>query len=427
MTSMNEQIGTGMLHRAYALATTVAAPLIAAGLLIFKRGRTRFRERLGSWGAISGTPWWFHGASVGEVQGLSSILRLLKQDKPSEQVLLTCTSPTGIERGVGLADFTRLIPIDAPCLVRRALRAVNPKQFVIAETELWPELMRQALLRKIPISIVNGRISDYTESWYFRLHSLFWPLVSQCRLICVPDQQQRERFVSLGAAPERVHVTGHTKYDTTPKFAAHDARQSCRAALFSGLSDRSRILVLGSLRPGEESYWFDACAAAWTAGQDLRLVVVPRHQEKFSFFAARLADYAIDFCRKSQLAAGEPATGKALLVDTMGELEGCYAAADLAFIGATLVDVGGHNPLEPAMYGVPVVVGPYISVIRGIVEELRGTQGVVEVSTSEQVSNVIARLFSSSDDLVQVGAQGKLVWQRHLGSAQRVLRLLEGA
>lgn len=426
MSSQSERTGTGMLGKAYAIATTLAAPFVAAGLLAFRRGRARFSERLGSWGTIPGTPWWFHGASVGEVQGLSPILCLLKQEKPAEKVLLTCTSPTGLERGSSLADFTRLIPIDAPFLVRRALRAVTAKQFVIAETELWPELMRQALMQRVPISIVNGRISDYTEGWYSRLEALFWPLVSQCRLICVPDEQQRERFVALGAPPERVHVTGHTKYDVAPTFAAQDARERRRTSLFSGLSSSSRILVLGSVRPDEERWWLDACAEAWSAGHDLRLVVVPRHQEKFSIFASRLKGRSIDFVKRSELGAGEPARGRVLLVDAMGELEGCYAAADLAFVGATLVDVGGHNPLEPAMYGVPVVVGPHIAVIRGIVEELRSSRGIIEVSTAPEISGMLRQLFSGSAELAEVGARGKAVWQRHLGSAQRVLRLLEG-
>ena len=426
MSSQSKRTGTGMLAKAYAIATTLAAPVVATGLLAFRRGRVRFRERLGGWGSIPGAPWWFHGASVGEVQGLSPVLRLLKQEKPAEQVLLTCTSPTGLERGNSLADFTRLMPIDAPFLVRRALRAVTPKHFVIAETELWPELMRQALEQKVPISIVNGRISDYTERWYSRFGALFWPIVSQCSLICVPDEQQRERFVALGAPPERVHVTGHTKYDVAPRFSAQDARERCRASLFGGLSASSRILVLGSVRPDEEPWWLDACAEAWSAGHDLRLVVVPRHQEKFSLFASRLKARSIEFVRWSELGPGEPARGRVILVDAMGELEGCYAAADLAFVGATLVDVGGHNPLEPAMYGVPVVVGPHIAVIRGIVEELRSWRGVIEVSSAQEISGVVRRMFSGSGELAETGARGKAVWQRHLGSAQRVLRLLEG-
>lgn len=425
MSSQSKQTGTGMLASAYAIATTLAAPIVATGLLAFRRGRVRFRERLGGWGAMPGTPWWFHGASVGEVQGLSPILRLLRQEKPADKVLLTCTSPTGLERGSNLADFTRLIPIDAPFLVRRALRAVTPKQFVIAETELWPELMRQTLEQKVPISIVNGRISDYTEGWYSRFGGLFWPLVSQCSLICVPDEQQRERFVALGAPAERVHVTGHTKYDVAPRFSAQDARERCRASLFGDLSASSRILVLGSVRPDEEPWWLDACAEAWSAGHDLRLVVVPRHQEKFSLFASRLKRRSINFVRWSELESGEPARGRVILVDAMGELEGCYAAADLAFVGATLVDVGGHNPLEPAMYGVPVVVGPHIAVIRGIVEELRSSRGVIEVSNAQDISGVVRQMFSGSGELAETGARGKAVWQRHLGSAQRVLRLLE--
>lgn len=415
-----------MLHKAYAIAATVATPFVAAGLLAFRRGRIRYSERLGRWGEIPGTPWWFHGASVGEVQGLSPVLRLFRERFSSEQILLTGTSPTGLERGAALADWTRLVPIDSPLLVRRALRSVRPKQFVVAETELWPELMREALARKIPLSIVNARISDYTQAWYARLGSLFRPIISECRLICVPDEQQRDRYIALGATPDRVHVTGHTKYDVEPKFPGSEKGAECKEALFCGLSEHSRILVLGSVRPEEETWWFAACEEAWRKGLDLRLVVVPRHQERFSYFASALSARGIPFERRSEMSPGEATSEKVLLVDQMGKLEACYAAADLAFVGATLVDVGGHNPLEPAMYGVPVVVGPHISVIRNIVGELTQAQGVFQVSSAVHIHDLIQRLFAGSSGLAEVGAHGQRVWERHRGAAERVLRLLVG-
>ncbi len=413
-----------MLDKAYSFATTLAVPLVAIGLLASKRGRARYAERFGSWGEISGSPWWFHGASVGEVQGLSPVLRLLRERLPSEQILLSGTSPTGLERGSPLVDWTRLAPLDSPLLVRRAFRAFHPAQLVIAETELWPELMRQALARRVPVSIVNARISEYTKAWYSRLGSLFRPILSECRLVCVPDEQQRERFIALGVRPERVHVTGHSKYDVEPRFAGAAERSRQRASLFGDLTEASRILVLGSARPGEEHGWIAASQEAWKNGSDLRLVIVPRHQERFDYFASVLSQAAVQFSRTSQLPSGMPALGKVLMVDQMGALESCYAAADLAFVGATLVDVGGHNPFEPAMYAVPVVVGPHVAVIRHLVDELRQADAICEVTGAADMVKLVQRLFLDPGELRQAGERGQQVWMRHRGAAGRVLEHL---
>lgn len=415
-----------MLHSIYRIAGGLALPGVAVGLLASRRGRARYGERFGSWQEVPGAPWWFHGASVGEVQGLLPLLRLIRERHPSEKILLTGTSVTGLERGAAAADYTRILPIDSLPLVARAMSRVSPSRLVISETELWPELLAQALARGIPLSIINGRISGYTLAWYRRLRPMFAPIISRCSSICVPDEEQRERYLEMGAIPERLFVTGHTKYDSEPRHPGDAKRGEIRSRLFSGLGDSSRILILGSVRPEEERWWLDACEQAWGQGQDLRLVVAPRHQEKTSYFIEKLRERGMPFMSWSERIAGTEGSARVLLLDTMGLLEEAYAGADLAFVGATLVDIGGHNPLEPAMYAVPVCVGPYISVIRTIVEEMEEASGIQRVFSAQDISRAVQRLMSGDPAQREIGRAGQQVWQRHRGAAARVLEQLVG-
>ena len=411
-----------MLHSIYRIAGGFVLPGVALGLLASRRGRARYGERFGGWETVPGSPWWFHGASVGEVQGLLPLLRLVRERYPGERLLLTGTSVTGLERGAGAVDYTRIIPIDSPPLVRRAVSRVSPSRLIISETELWPELLAQVMSRGVPTAIVNGRISDYTMTWYRRLRSIFAPLISRCSVICVPDEEQRARYLEMGAVPERLVVTGHTKYDSEPRHAGDARRVELRVKFFSSSTDRSRILVLGSVRPEEEGWWMDACQRAWSQGQDLRLIVAPRHQEKVGYFIQKLMERGVPFGLWSERASTPSAPERVLLLDTMGLLEEAYAAADLAFVGATLVDIGGHNPLEPAMYGVPVCVGPHIAVIRTIVEEMEGVGGILRVSSTQDIERVVQQLTKSDSALRETGHAGQQVWQRHRGAAERVLQ-----
>jgi 3-deoxy-D-manno-octulosonic-acid transferase len=427
MESQRKQTDIGMLHKVYRVATCLAIPGVALGLLTSKRGRARYGERFGRWSIVEGTPWWFHGASVGEVQGLIPLLKRMREELPTERILLTGTSVTGLERGAPLVDDTRLIPLDSHPLVARALKNVSPARFIISETELWPELISQVQSSGVPVSIVNGRISDYTFAWYRRLRSLFGALIEGCATICVPDTEQEARFLSMGARPSSVLVTGHTKYDSEPRCGAGDQREALRQRFFPGVDARTAVLVLGSLRPQEESWWLDACQRVWGAGGYLRVILVPRHLERVEHFTHELERRKIPFEQWSNRARSAPeAQPRVLVLDTMGLLEEAYAAGDLAFIGATLVDIGGHNPLEPAMYGVPVCVGPYTSVIRTIVDEMEAAGGVIRVSSAADISTLVDRLVRRDDTLKLAGEAGKRVWARHRGAAKRVFDRIVG-
>lgn len=425
MESQRKQMPTGILTSAYRVVTTVAAPLVAVGMACNARGRRRYGERFGFWDAVPHVQWWMHGASVGEVQGLLPLVSEVRSARGGEKILLTSTSPTGLDRAGEAVDFCRLLPIDAGVCVRRALRQVGgADRFVLAETELWPTALAELLAQRIPVHIVNGRISDYTLAWYRRLSPVFAPLLSRVASVCVADESQRERYLELGVRREVIHVTGHTKYDTEPKVLSDEARASLRREFFKDDTKDIPIVVLGSLRPDEEAGWLRGILSIVEQGGRIRVVLAPRHMEKVEYFSERLEGAGLSWRLWSDTNRG---ASDVVLLDTMGRLEHAYAIAELAFVGGTLVDIGGHNPLEPAMYGVPVVVGPYSSVIRDVVQELRADNAIIEVSGTAELDTVLDRVMARDPELKDVGARGRSVWLRHRGASKRVLSVITHA
>lgn len=417
-------MGTGMLHSLYGVLSTTISPVVAAGLGASARGRRRFGERVGGWGKIPPVEWWLHGASVGEVQGLIPLIDVIRSNEKQSEILLTSSSPTGLDRVVEGVAHKRIQPIDAGWAVRRALSGVTARRLVIAETELWPNLLQEALKRRIACYIINGRISDYTFEWYLRLQRLFAPLLNQFMSICVTDDVQRDRYVALGVRAELVQVTGHTKYDIEPRFNGDHAKKIAGGSPFWSQGSPAPVVVLGSLRPGEENYWLGAVSAVVRQQGALRLILAPRHMERVEYFAERLTAAGIPFSRWSQT-RGSSQREEVILLDVLGMLEQAYAVADLAFVGGTLVDIGGHNPLEPAMYGVPVVVGPYTSVIRDVIGGMQKLSGVLEVRTEGEVSALIARVMGRDPELALVGRRGESVWRSHRGAVKRVMAVVE--
>jgi len=422
-----ERTATGLLHSVYGVATTAALPLATLGLLASQRGRRRLGERFGGWGSIGRTEWWLHGASVGEIQGVMPFIGCIRAEQPESRILLTATSPTGLERAGDNVKQSRLLPLDAPVLVRRALASVDTARFVLSETELWPSLLAEIQLRRIPCHMINARISDYTDRWYQLLRSVFTPMLRRFASISVPDREQYERFVALGVDSSLVHVTGHTKYDALPKFSAQGARQEARQLFFHGLNAHVPLIVLGSLREGEERIWFPALRRAWEAGMSFRVIIAPRHAERFDFFWREISGLNRRAVRWSSGELAGSQEHEVVLLDTMGMLEHAYAAADLAFVGATLVDIGGHNPFEPAMYRVPVVVGPYTSIIRQPVSLMRERGGILEVSSERDIFELVSRTVAGDAQLRAAGDAGFCVYEAHAGASARVLEIIRNS
>jgi len=412
------------MYRAYAVAGTVVSPFILPVLLASHRGRIRISERFGDWGELPELKWWFHGASVGEVSGLLPVMNALRQSDPAAKQLLTTTSPTGLDRGRDAADALRLAPLDVPWCVSRALRGVRVEHFVVSETEVWPVLFTALQKRGVRCSIVNGRISDYTVEWYRRLRPIFRSVMSNMSSVVVTSSEQVRRFEALGVVPERITVSGNSKYDTTPTVNSDQAREQLRQTFFPGIARETPIIVLGSIRPGEEGYWWSAFSRMWGAGHVFKVIVAPRHSEKFPYFLDRVKELNRQYATWSTVSEPQEERRDVLLLDVYGQLEAAYSTAQLCFIGATLVDVGGHNPLEAAMYSVPVCVGPYTSVIAEVVADMQGVDGIIDLTNEESIHSVVERVCRRDPELTDLGMRGATVWEKHRGATARIVKAL---
>lgn len=384
-----------------------------------------FEERSGSGGYVGARPVdvWIHGASVGEVGGLVSVVHELCE-RGDLRLHLSTTSLTGRAEAakLPLENPPTLLPFDCKNAVSTALECLKPAVLAVAETEIWPELYRGCAVRGIDVLIFNGRISDSSFPRYKLLRPLLkhvFPAVSE---FLVQSQVDRARFIELGADPGRVRVSGSTKYDRG-SFPAPEELE-----LFAGEGGIDRaapVFVAGSVRPGELVQVLDAYTALLTEYPALQLIVAPRHPEKFDDAAAELERRGLDFSRRS---SPSPRSGaKVLLLDSMGELSLAYALASVAFVGASLVPIGGHNPLEPAAFAVPVLVGPHMENQRAAVEQLAAAGAHLLVRGAEDIVEEAKKLLSRPELAAEIGGRARRVWEANLGATRDVVETIEKA
>ncbi len=412
-------------------SVAVLASLFCGPLFYFnKRGRERLSERFGSWDMRNGPEAsekivWLHGASAGEVKGLMPLVPYFRKHFPESRILLTVTSTTGLTQVKEGVDEARLLPFDASPWIQRATEGLTIEALIIGETELWPALFNFMAQRKVPIFCVNARISDATVSRYQRLRWFFRPLLRSVKKVCLADAASRDRFERLGVASEKLVVTGNAKYDAPPKVQSVLASQELRKRFFA---DDLPILVLGSIHPGEEQFWFTALQESAGSGERCNVVVAPRHREKFDFFAQKLQDFGFEYERWSAIrdADEQPKKGNHIvLLDTYGDLEGTYSFADFAFIGASIVNIGGHNPLEAAAYGVPIAMGTNVFVVADIVQDLFEANGLVTVRNLEDVDKVLDIVLHNPAEGKAMGANAREVYECHVGATQRIVDELD--
>ena len=310
----------------------------------------------------------------------------------------------------------RLLPLDHPLFVRRLLDVIRPRLFILAETELWPNLLLALQARQIPLAIVNGRISNRTFPRYLAAKRLFAPLLTIPSKILVQTERDRERYIAVGANPLRVQVTGSTKY--AQRQVRTLVGESERVSLKFGLRHDAPLLVLGSVRPGEDEAVVKAYAAVLREFPALQLIVAPRHPERFDAVAELLRREGVRFTRRS-LQAGE--RSQVVLLDTIGELVEAYSIATLSYVGGTLVPVGGHNPLEPAAFGTPVLMGPHYGNVTDAVDELLERGGVSIVNDGESLQHALLSLLRDRPRCERQGRAAYEVWERNSTALDRVL------
>ncbi len=399
-------------------------PVAALALAMRPAWRRGLRERLGRVPTTEpGRPAiWIHGASVGEITALAPIVRSLRRELPTYRLVVSTLTTSGRDAAATRlpeADARVLFPLDVPWTVRRALDAVAPRLVVFSETELWPNFLRALAVRDIPAIMVSGRLSARAFARYRRWRRLFAPVLAGVRVFCVQSLETARRLVALGAPAARIVVTGSVKAAAAAGGALSLARL--------GSADVP-VLVAASTHGGEEEAVLAAFEHVRAVAGEARLVLAPRKPERFDDVATWLRARGVRFVRRSELAADAawPATAPVLLLDTLGELAGLYAGARAAFVGGTLVPVGGHNVLEPAAAAVPVVFGPHTEHVGDAASRLVAAGGGAEVADGDALTRVLVAWFSDADAARIAGARARGVVAASDGAVAVTLAVIRG-
>ena len=416
-----------MLRLFYTALLYVSAPIALA--FTAARGlrdpayRDRLQERLGYTRVRPGAaPIWIHAVSVGEVQAAATLVRALQARHPGRSLLVTTATPTGAQRVRALFGESvshAYLPYDLPGAVRRFLDATQPALTIVMEREIWPNLFRECGQRSIPILLASARLSERSAQRHRRLGALFRDALRDVT-IAAQTRVDAERFVAIGAAPARIHVTGNIKFDIALPPDVEEAGQALREAQFAGRP----VWVAGSTHAGEEDIVLDAHEKVRAQLRDALLILVPRHPNRFEQVRAWLKSRATPFASRS---AGEPVTAatSVLLADTLGELVMLYAAADIAFVGGSLVPIGGHNLLEPAALSRPVVVGPHNFNAQDIAQMFIESGAAIEVADAGKLATTVLELEADPVRRAEVGARGRALLDSNRGAIERLMQLVE--
>jgi 3-deoxy-D-manno-octulosonic-acid transferase len=413
------------------------AILASTGLL----GSTKagvWRQRLGIWngdaqaGAGRGDGEacvWLHAASVGEVAAARPLLRALRVRLPSRFLLVTCNTATGVRAAEALdCDAVHYFPLDFFPVVRWVVARVRPSVFVFVETELWPTLLGVLERSGTSTAMVNARISERSFPRYQRIEALLRPALAGIDVFCARDESSRRRLITLGASTECTTLVGDMKLDALAP-AVVNATGDLLAELMGITSAHGEgaVLVAASTRTGEEALVLDAFERVLEKHGSARLVIAPRHPDRFDAVAELLEERSHAFVRRSSGASALRAHERwqVLLLDSVGELRGCFPGATAAFVGGSLVPVGGHNVLEPAAFGVPVVVGPHLEDVSEQAVALAEAGALRVVNDSRELAEVWIAWIADPGARRRAGESGAACVAAGRGAVQDAMERLE--
>jgi 3-deoxy-D-manno-octulosonic-acid transferase len=357
-------------------------------------------------------PIWVHAVSVGEVMAAHPLIRELKKKYPARKLILSTVTITGnytARQRVPEADAVFFFPFDYPWIVRKVIRRINPAIVLVAETELWPNFFRELARMGIPSAVINGRISPHSYKNYMKLKIFFRRVFSHVTLFCMQSSEDAARIKDIGAPQDRVMVTGNLKFDQKIQTIT-----SSPVTLPGG----SKIITAGSTHRGEEAALLDVFRRLREKFSELILIIAPRHPERFDEVEGLVNRAGYDCRRRSQLKGN---IKDVLLLDTIGELRSFYGICDIAFVGGSLVKVGGHNLLEPAVMKKPVIFSRYMFNFKEISEALISAGGGILVKDKEELYVQSERLLSDPDFARQIGNRAFMVIEANSGAAMRTI------
>ena len=408
-----------LVNSLYSVLIGLLSPVAGVCFLFSSRGRVRVLERFGypSLPPQDFERWW-HAASMGEAAGLIPVLNLT--EKPQ---LLTVTSPSALSLKFPENITVRIAPFDSSVWYRALFSRARFGSLVVSETEVWPGMLRFARERAVPIAWVNMRMRTESLEWYRRLRWWLQPLLKGVRVLA-SSTLDFERWKAAFPEIDSAVVVGNSKFDRHPSIHSVDQMRAVFSRLFR---TPRKLLVLGSVHPPEVEFLLSALIKLGAMHGELQLVIAPRHREKDAEIADLLKRNGFSFVKRSEMQGA--AEERVILLDTFGELESVYACADVAFIGGSLVPLGGHNPLEAAQYGCVILMGASTDVIEGMCDDLRRVEALVTVAAVDTFVDVVGRALHDSAWRELVSTRGIEVAKRYRGASARIveeLRAFEG-
>ncbi len=425
----------------YSLLFTLGVILTAPYYLWRMRGRilsgADWRERLGYLPAkIEDSQLnapgcvWVHAVSVGETLAAAGLVHALQKECPERRIFLSCVTRAGREVGeTRLPDVAShfYLPLDFRFAVRRAFARVQPNLLIIVETELWPNLLRTARENGARVLLVNARLSSRSFNGYRRVKPFIQRILNCVDWIGAQTTQDAERFIALGASPDRVTVTGNLKFDGKPPQAGRLASQ-----LRSGLASAQRgpVLIAASTMPGEETMLLEAWNEIRKQHPKALFILVPRHPNRFEAVAQLLSESGRSFIRRTTLETGtqnfasQLEAPEILLVDTVGELAGVFEVADVVFVGGSLVPTGGHNPLEPAYWGKPILFGRHMENFRDIAQLFLEAGAATTVHDHADLARRVHDLLRDDSKRIEMGRRARQLMEQGSGATERTLERL---
>ena len=416
------------VRHAYSAAMYLAMPIFLARLLWRGLRNPAYWRRIGERFGF-GLPVesdrgcvWIHAVSVGEVQAALPIVKTLLRRYPDETVVVTTTTPTGsdhLSKALGDAVAHCYLPYDLPGAMERFLNRVGPRVAIVMETEIWPNLLALCRVRRIPVVLANVRLSERSAVGYRRLPRLFAEALGGVAGVAAQSRDDARRMISIGTSPGVIEVTGSTKFDVPVLASMREEAEALRRTWGAARG----IWIAASTHAGEEVLVLDAFEQVLDRLPSSMLVLVPRHPERFGEATALARRRGFSPMLRSVRPA-DCSEARVFIGDTMGELPLLYAASDVAFVGGTLVEIGGHNMLEPAALGLPVLYGPHVFNFADISQRLVEAGGAATVSDSKSLGDAVVGYLTDANLRYAAGGRGRAFVEANRGARDRVFAMI---
>lgn len=374
--------------------------------------------------SFSTRPVWFHAVSVGETLAIVDLVKEFKVKNPDIPIVFSTVTYTGQEIAKKqLGDIATIIyfQYDISFIIAKVIRFIKPQLVIIVETEIWPGFSFKLKKENIPLIIVNGRLSPKSFKNYRMFSFFFAHVLDSFTYLLMQAKLDADRIIDIGAKKEKVQVVGNLKYDIKPKFTESDILKLKNELLISG-SDK--VIIAGSTHSGEEEILLEVYKHLITKLPELKLILVPRHPERYDEVVSLIESKSLAFGRRTLKNTLNDAP--IFLLDTMGELSSFYSTADIAFIGGSLIPKGGHNPLEPVVYSVPVVVGAHTFNFLDITNYLVVSGVAIQVATKEELQEVFEKLLFDNLSYKNSQEACKSVFNENRGATEVTLNIMQG-